>query len=281
MFITDIKTKPNVIQDKINIVELSRSNQPFFASVLEKDCKDVLMNLEMVLLDDPEKLEATCSFQDSDFLKAVLSLSHANRIAIHFPVNDEQEAKKEVDRLAGALCICQALLVLDKEVVLISDKENIESCVSHMTTIQCFKKSVVVIPCSVALEMWKSASPDNTPWGSLLSIESPRRSQMRDIASAANPVHAIFVMANSNPLVSTVIIGDGVQETAADFVVGAGTSTTTWAGYAVSLGLFVVSKSPVHWRYTTHGVGDAQDLKIKDFIPNADQVSHEDDDVQL
>lgn len=306
MFITDVKPEPRNITDTIDVLEISRPHDPFFASILEAKSVNILANLEKAILDDPGKRGVIYLYQKSDLIRAILALSHANRVAITtgFPVHTEVEVKEETDGLPGALSICQALLSLGKEVVLIGDSGNVklfESCVDHVTAQGILKSTVEVIPCSKATKMWRAAPADMPPWDCLLAIERAGRAKdgthrtMNAISVSVDPVDDIFIMANSNPLVSTISIGDGGNELGmgkvhdqvvqhipcgdviacvvpTDFLIASGVSN--WAGYAVSLGLYVVSSSPCHWWYRNHGV-DAEcvpELDVKDFIPTMEQV---------
>ena len=308
MFLTDIRNQQgSVPTDKADIVQLSRQDQPYFASVLETKSVNLLLKLEKCLLDDPGKRGVVHLYTKSDLVKSVLALSHASKVAITtgFPVHTHLDVKEETDGLPGALSICQGLLALGKEVVMISDSENqtlFESCIDHMVKEGSLNSSVQVLPCSRATEIWKAASSDTPPWDCLVAIErvgwgkDKIHRTMKAKPLSVDPVDDIFVMALSNPLVSTVAIGDGGNElgmgkvydqvvkhiplgetianaTPADFVIASGVSN--WAGYALSLGLHVASSSPVHWRYRNHAI-DANhppSLNRADFVPTASQVS--------
>lgn len=300
MFICDVQPQPKSLPDDIDIVELSREDQPFFASVLNRKSATVLLNFEKSLLDDPGERGVAHLYQKSDLLKATLALSHANRVAITtgFPT------VVETDGPPGALAICQALVALGKEVVLICEggKEKLfESCVQHEVKLGGLKSPVEVLPCSKAAEMWDGASPDAPPWDCLVAIERAGRGKdglyrtANMVPFSVDPVDDIFLKALSNPLVSTVAIGDGGNELGmgkvyeqvveniphgdtiacvipADFLVASGVSN--WAGYALSLGLFLVSSDPMHWRYRNHGIDADQvpEWNRNDFLPTLDQV---------
>lgn len=308
MFLTDVRNQLSSVEDRADIVQLSRQDQPYFASVLETKSVNVLLKLEKCVLDDPGERGVIHLYTESDLVKSVLALSHASRVAITtgFPVHTHLDVKEETDGLPGALSICQSLLALGKEVVLISDSGTqtlFESCVDHMVREGSLKSSVQVIPCSKAMEMWTAASSDAPPWDCLVAIERAgwgKDKIHRTMAGkplSVDPVDDIFIMALSNPLVSTVAIGDGGNElgmgkvydqvvkhiplggeianaTPADFAIASGVSN--WAGYALSLGLYVVSSSPMHWRYRNHAIDANQppSLNRDDFIPTADQVSY-------
>ena len=304
MFITDMRPQPQPLADNIEIVELSRQGQPYFASVIESNAASILCNIEKSILEDRSKRGVVHLYQQFDLLKAALALSHARRVAITtgFPVHTQQDVKEETDGLPGALSICQALMALGKDVVLISDKENkrlFESCVEHVKRDGCLRQPVEVLTYSKAAIIWEEASADAPPWDCLVAIERAGRGKddkywsMRAKPVSVEPVDDLFLKALTNPLVSTVAIGDGGNElgmgkvhdqvvkhiwngptiactTPADFVIACGVSN--WGGYALSLALFVVSSSPVHQRYRNHGIDAAQPPPLGDCLPTLDQV---------
>lgn len=305
MFITDVQPQPRPLRGSVEIVELSRQGQPYFASVVESNAVSILYNIEQSILEDRRKRGVVHLYQKLDLLKAALALSHAKRVAITtgFPVHAQQEVKEETDGLPGALSICQALVALGKDVVLISDSENkhlFESCVEHVKRDGCLNQLVEVLPYSKAAMIWDEASADTPPWDCLVAIERAGRGKddkywsMRALPVSVEPVDDLFLRALTNPLVSTVAIGDGGNElgmgkvydqvveyipnghtiactTPADFVISCGVSN--WGGYALSLALFVVSSSPVHWRYRNHGIDAAQPPPLMgDCLPTLDQV---------
>lgn len=305
MFITDKEAEPDCDSPEVEIVQLSRPDQPYFASAVDAKSAETLLRLEQSLLDDPGKRGVAHLYQKSDLLRAVLSLSHASRVAITtgFPVHTDLAVKEETDGLPGALAICQALLALNKEVALIADSQNVElfeSCLSHSG----FGSQVEVVTCSRAVEMWKKAAGVSVPppWDCLVAIERAGRAKdgsyrtMKALCVSVEPVDDLFVMALSNPLVSTVAIGDGGNElgmgrvydqvvkhiprgdeiasvTATDSLIASGVSN--WAGYAIALGLHLVSSSPVHWRYRNHGIvptNHTPKFDLNDFLPTMSQV---------
>ena len=304
MFITDVRAGPECDAADVEIVQLSRPGQPYFASAVDSRSAEIFLHLEQSLLDDPGKRGVAHLYQKSDLLKAVLSLSHANRVAVTtgFPVHIDLEVKEETDGIPGALSICQALLALKKEVVLLANGQSVklfESCVDQAN----LGSQVKVIACSRAVEMWKAAEASSPPWDCLVAIERAGRGKdghyrtMRGICVSMDPVDDIFVMAQTNPRVSTVAIGDGGNElgmgkvydqvvkhickgneiasvVAVDFLIASGVSN--WAGYAVSLGLYLVSSSQVHWRYRNHGLlpaNHAPQFDLNNFLPAPMQVN--------
>ena len=308
MFITDIIYQPQQLDVQPAVVPLSRDDCPFFASVVDQKTVDVFSNLEKAILDDPGNRGVTHLFQKSDFGKAVLALSHANKVAITtgFPCHTDYDVKEETDGLPGALAICQAILALGNEVTLISDSGNqalFESCVNHMVSIGALKSQVSVIPYAQAKELYDAASSD-PPFDCFLAIERSGRAADgtyrtmtgRDVSQYLNPIDDLFLQARSNPHVTTIGIGDGGNELGmgkvydkvkqyislgetiacavpSDFAIIAGVSN--WGGYAVALGLYAASNCPLHWRYRNHGVNaeTPPDFSLNQFLPNAEQVS--------
>lgn len=309
MFISDVQSQPVDLSDDVDIVQLSREGQPFFASVLERRSASVLLNLERSLLDDPGNRGVAHLYQESDLIKATLALSHASRVAVTTgcPVHAHLEVKEETDGIPGALSVCQALTALGKEVVLISDSQSqrlFESCVEHSRKEGTLSSPVEVITCSKAIELWDGATGlgHAPPWDCLLAIERAGRGKdgvhwtMKAAPLSVDPVDDLFLKALSHSSVSTIAIGDGGNElgmgkvheqvvkhiphgdtiastTPADFVIASGVSN--WAGHALSLALYVVSaSSPMHWRYRNHGIGVNQppSLDKQDFFPTTSQV---------
>ena len=311
MFITDLPAQATPLATEVEIIELVK--EPFFASVLESKSVELISKMEKVVLEDPGQRGVAHLFQESDLLKSVLVLSHADRVAVTtgFPVCEDQEVKEETDGLPGALSICQALLVLGKDVTLLCDSSTYQlyqSCIDHMTSLGALKNPIDVLSYSAASELVKSTEGGTPPWDVLLAIERAGRNKqgshctMSGRTVEVEPMDDIFVSLNSHPLVSTICIGDGGNElgmgkvydkvvehipkgdiiaceTACDYVVAAGVSN--WAGLAISLGLYVVSRSPVHWRYRNHAV-DADhtpDWPLDCFIPTDEQVCIEIGDI--
>ena len=304
LFITDLPVEAAPLNPEVEIIELVQ--EPFFASVLESKSVELISKMEKVILEDPGKRGVAHLLQESDLLKSVLILSHADRVAVTtgFPVHEDQEVKEETDGLPGALSICQALLALGKDVTLLCDSSTYQlyqSCIDHMTSLGALKNPVDVLSFSTASELVKSTERGTPPWDVLLAIEKAGRNKqgshctMSGRTVKVEPMDDIFISLYSHPLVSTICIRDGGNElgmgkvydkvvkhipkgdiiaceTACDYEVAAGVSN--WAGFAISLGLYVVSLSPVHWRYRNHAV-DADHTPhwpMDCFIPTDEQV---------
>ena len=310
MFITDIKVSPIKLDDTVEIVQLSRPSASYFASVINQKSLPTFEALEQVLLVDPGKRGVAHLFQKSDLLKATLALSHARSVAVTtgFPACTEFEIKEETDGLPGALAVCQALVTLGKEVSLIVDEGREKlyiSCIEHMVEIGALPTgSVAVIPFKEAKEKMKSAPSSRPPvYDCLVAIERAGRNSHgtyssmkgKDISQYVEPIDELFEIAQQNPHIMTIGIGDGGNElgmgkvydsvvkniplgetiaccVSADFLIAAGVSN--WGGYALACGLYVASGSPFHWRYRNHAIDADQppEFNVHQFLPTAEQV---------
>ena len=310
MYITDVKLQPKDLQDTIEIVQLSRLDDAYFASAINRMSLFAFDELERALLDDPGRRGIAHLFQKSDLLKATLSLSHARSVAVTtgFPVCTEFDVKEETDGLPGAMAVCQALVCLGKEVTLIVDKDSESlygSCVAHAVEIGAFGAGkVTIVTFEKAKELMAHDSASNSPpYDCLLAIEraGPNSqgvySSMKglDISQYVQPIDELFEMALRNPLVTTVGIGDGGNElgmgkvfrsvveniplgekiackVSTDYLIVAGVSN--WGGYALACGLYLASRSPVHWRYRNHAINADRppQFDVAKFLPTAEQV---------
>ena len=313
MFITDITYQPQEQLEQPKVVPLFRDGDPFFASIIGQKAAELFTDLEKIILDDPSDRGVRHLFQKTDLIKAVLALSHANRVAVTtgFPCLPDYEVKDETDGLPGALAICQALTALGKAVTLISDVRNqslFRSCVSHMVSIGALKSQVSVIPFPEVKALYDARAKETSdpPFDCLLAIERAGRSsdgtyrtmKAKDVSEYIDPVDDIFLSARSNPGVATICIGDGGNELGmgkvyeqvknhiplgekiacvvpTDFVIATGVSN--WGGYGVARGLCAISSCPLHWRYRNHGI-DAErppQFEVTQFLPTAEQVRHD------
>ena len=309
MFITDIQYQPRPQCDQPMVIPLAREGDPFFASIIAENKAVLFPKLEKIILDDPGKRGVARLFQSGDLLKAVLALSHANKVAVTtgFSCLTDYEVKEETDGLPGALALCQGLLALGKQVTLVSDshcKALYSSCVDHAVSSGCLPSPVPVLSCNEARALQAQSSTTNPAFDCLVAIERAGRANDRtyrtmkavDISNFVNPIDDLFSGARSNPLVSTVGIGDGGNELGmgkamaavrdfvdlgeqiariipTDFLIAAG--VPNWAGYAISVGLYIASSCPLHWRYCKHGI-DAESppaMAVEQFLPITEQVS--------
>ena len=310
MFIADIKLSPTMLDDTVEIVQLSRPSAPYFTSVINRKSLPTFEALEQALLDDPGKRGVAHLFQKSDLLRATLALSHAHSVAVTtgFPVCTEFEIKEETDGLPGALAVCQALVTFGKDVTLVVDEGREKlytSCVEHMVEVGALQAgSVAVIPFKEAKEKMKDAPSSSPPvYGCLVAIERAGRNSHgtycsmkgKDISQYVESIDELFEMAQQNPHITTISIGDGGNElgmgkvydsvvkniplgetigcdVSADFLMAAGVSN--WGGYALACGLYVASSSPFHWRYRNHAINADQSpqFDVHKFLPTAEQV---------
>lgn len=310
MFITDVKAEPKDLDDEIEIIQLSRRNDPYYASVISHNSLPIFEALEQLLLDDTEKKGVAHLFQKCDLLKAVLALSHARTVAVTtgFPVCTEFDVTEETNGPPGALAVCQALLSLGKNVTLIINerRENLYvCCVKHMVDIGAIKGgSLAVIPFEKAKKKLQQNSTSSTPvYDCLLSINRPGRNHYgtycsiegEDISHYVQPIDELFEVAQQNPHISTIGIGDNGNElglgrvyssivnsislgetiacsVSVDYLIVAGVSD--WGGYAVACGLYVASNSPYHWRYRNYAISADQppQFDLHKFLPTTDQV---------
>ncbi len=308
MFIADAKPEKKNLSEPIQIVELSRPNDPYFASIIGSNTANILSKLEQSLLEDPGKRGIAHLFVKSDFLKSVLLLSHSKKVAITtgFPANVELSQKLETDGICGALSMCQALLALGKQVTLISEQSfegDFRSCVKKLMLLGALKVGVPVVSYKDAKNLIETSPKDSPVYDCLVSIERCGRSvdgtyrtmSKGDISGLVDPVDDLFIHVTSNPLIGTIGIGDGGNEigmgkvqdkvvkninfgdviacqTSTDFLVATGISD--WGGYAISLGLYAVSQCPIHWRYVRQSVNaeNIHQFQQSDFLPSNQQV---------
>lgn len=308
MFIADLKAERKISKKTFEVVQLSRPEAPYFASIIGSKTVAILSRLEKLLVEDPGRRGVAHLLVESDLLKAVLSLSHAKRVAITtgFPANINLLEKQETDGISGALSICGALQVLGKEVSLILDESTeaiFEKCVDKMASLRALKSLVPILTFKKAKKLMEDASNDDPAFDCLVAIERAGRSidgtyrsmSKNNISEFVDPIDDLFVYASSNQLVSTIGIGDGGNElgmgkvrekiaknitfgdiiaceTAADFLIAAGVSD--WGGYAVAIGLYAVSQCPIHWRYARHAINSETpaQFQLSDFLPSNEQV---------
>ena len=307
MFIADTPASPIELTplQTPEVVIISPPRAPLHASVLSSVVLQLLSKAEAIVLDDPGECQVKKLREEGDFVKAVLSLSHAQSVAITtgFPCNVAHEEKEETDGLPGALAIAQALVVLGKKVVLVSDTRNkqlFQSCVDHLVSAGALPATVEVLPYPELLEQGRGKEFD-----CLVSIErcgraadgTHRSCKEVDLTAYLDPVDDLFQQAQSDPSITTIGIGDRGNElglgkvvekvrkyvsngstigcvTPADHVVMAGVSN--WGGYALAAALHLVTSCPVHRRYKQRGVDVDKPLELikkSPLLPSDEQVS--------
>lgn len=215
--------------------------------------------------------------------------------------------KEETDGLPGALAICNALLCLGKEVVLVVDASNatlFNLCADYMASIRGLKSKIPVLLLNNVREMMQERASDSRPvFDCLLAIERVGKNKSgmylsmkgQDLSDWVDPIDSLFEEAVDNPLVTTIGIGDGGNElgmgkvneavqqhitngaeigcvVGSDILIAAGVSN--WAGHALAGGLYALSSCPLHWRYRNQGVNAETPpvLDINDFV-NTERVS--------
>ncbi len=308
MFIADTKAERKIFTDTIQVVQLSRPQDPYFASIIGSKTVAILSQLEKSLLDDPGERGIAHLSVESDFMKSVLSLSHSKSVLITtgFPANVDLPQKQETDGICGALSMCQALLALGKQVSLVSDQSTrsiLERCVQKMVSLGALTSNVSVLSFENAKKLMEASPKDCPVYDCLVAIERAGRSadgtyrtmNKKDISVFVDPIDDLFLYATSNQLVSTIGIGDGGNElgmgkvrekvsksinfgdiiachTPTDYLIAAGISD--WAGYAISVGLYAVSQCPIHWRYTCRAINAEapQPFNSSEFLPSNEQV---------
>ena len=307
MFITDLPATPVQLQpeETPELVTISPPRAPYYASLLSTTAHLLLTRMEAVVLDDPGQCQVRKLRVEGDFVKAVLTLSHARSVGLTtgFPCLVKHEQKEETDGLPGVLALAQALLVLGKKVVLISDTRNkqlYESCVDHLVATGGLSTAVEVVPYHQLIEQGRENEFD-----CLVSSERCGRTadgtyrsfRTVDLSEYLDPVDDLFLKAQNNPEITTIGIGDRGNElglgkivdkvkqvvdngstigcvTPADYVVMAGVSN--WGAYGMVAGLHLVSSCPVHRRYQQRGVDiDAPMQLVRDTpsLPSDVQVS--------
>ena len=311
MFICDLKSEsikkePSSDQETQEIVQVSPSRLPYFASLLSTKALDKLRKLEMLIIDDPSQCGIKELREDGDFIKSVLILSHATSVGIifGFPCNINCTNLEETDGPPGAFSIAQSLQVLGKKVFIISEERNkelVEHCIKYLTSKGALmSSSVEYVSCNKLIHQYKEID-------CLIAIErvgesedgSHYTSSGIDVTQYLEPIDCIFsdIQVNNIPLV-TIGIGDRGNELglgkvrekvkavmkdgsrlgcniSSDYVILAGVSN--WGGYGISTGLYVLANCLVHCRYITHGVNtlDYQKHKsIDQFLPTNEQVSN-------
>ena len=309
MFITDLCTDSccNGVssQDDVPlVVDLAPSKMPYYASIASGRVLKQLEELEKIILDDPGGCGVQELREDNDFMKSVLTLSHANSVAVifGFPCNAGCQNLEETDGPPGALSIAQALQTLGKKVVIVSEERNkelIETSIEILVSSGALKSKLDFLSCK-DLILSKSEGFD-----CLVAIERTGlaedgchyTSRGRDVTEYLEPVDEVFLSAQNSSSMVTIGIGDRGNElglgkirkkvekimkngavlgcsVASDYVIMAGVSN--WGGYAISVGLYLLANCPVHWRYVQHGINfeESRNWKLEQFLPTNEQVSY-------
>ena len=301
MFIADLPAVLQALppQQAPVVVPISPKKCPYFASLVSEESFKVLESLEQVILDDPGGCRVRDIQEEGDFEKTVLSLSHASSVAVifGFPCNTGYDNLEESDGPPGALAIAQALLALGKRVTIVSEERNramVESSVELLHSSGALSMPLPFTSCEEMLER------KGEGYDCLVAIERVGESQNgshygasgRDLSAHVVAIDDLFKSAR--PGVTTLSVGDRGNElglgrvrekvkkymrdgatvgcvVASDYTVLAGVSN--WGGYAIALGLYMVSRCPVNVRYVQHGIDrDTGSRDMDCFIVTQEQV---------
>lgn len=273
--------------------------------MLSSTTLELLKKAETLALDDPGDCKVEQLREEGDFIRAVLTLSHSQCVAITagFPCNIGYEQQEETDGPPGAMAIIQALTALGKKVVWLCDTSNIElfeGCIKKMMADHILEGPVEVLSYPELVKQKRQNEFD-----CLVSIERCGRTKAGtfgscsglDLTQYLDPVDDLFLEAQKNPGIATIGIGDRGNElglgkvyekvekfvkngssfgcvTPADFVVMAGVSN--WGGYAIAAALHLLTACPVHRRYKQHGIAVDKPLEVlkkHHFLPTENEVS--------
>lgn len=165
--------------------------------------------------------------------------------------------------MLGVFAVYQALLTLEKQVVLISSDDNrdsLEACVSKMVSMGILTSQIPIVPLS------KVESAGSTQEFDCLVTFSA----VRD-ASASS--HSTLSEASES---SKLFVSECRSAFKLDKVcLPIATRFSNWGGYALSLGLYLVSSCPLHWRYRNRGISSESppSFSISQFLPSPENVS--------
>jgi hypothetical protein len=304
MFITDVlvestKQVPSSEDDVPVVVQSSPSKLPYFASLVRENALKKLRELEEIILDDPGHCGVKKLREDGDFVKSVISLSHARSVAVifGFPCNISEKNMEETDGPPGALAIAQSLMALGKDVIIVSEERNrdlVNDCVEYLYGQGALKSKVrfrscrevveskgVGFDCLVAIERVGQAS-DGCHYSSR-GIDLSEHLEPIDQLFSDAPCVTIGIGDRGNELglgkiqqKVTEVMEDGAKlgcSIASDNVIMAGVSN--WGAYGICAGLYILATCPVHWRYVTCGINSddqSKDFTLDQFVPTNEQV---------
>lgn len=305
MVVTDLVVQPAKLDDTVEIVQLSKPNNVYYASVINHKSLAAFEQLEETLFENKEQ-GCKCITEltsESNLLKASLALSHARRVAIAIFSQTDHHTHHG---LIGILAICKALVTLGKEATLIvsneEDKKLYDLCIEHMVEIGAFEacaaptvivvqetiKNSSILACDCILAIGR-----NYLHIAHFSLKSNESSQ---------PFDQMFKTAYQNPYVTFIaLMGEesdkrrhGDIHTNCDIVKNSSTTTLSSSetatntvfqadytissdcgGYALAYGLYIASTSPFHWRYRNYAINAERPPLFcpHDFLPSTEQVS--------
>ena len=256
LFLSDIKYQLKQLKNIPEVVAISNDidGEPFFASIVSLRSLEKVSKLEQMVLSSHETVHSNTN---ATLLKAVLVVSHASKVAILLRdfVRGEESCS-----LLGVFAICQALLTLEKQVVLISSDDNrqsLETSVTKMVRMGILTSKIPICPLS--------------------KVESAGSTLESDCLVTFSAVRDSNTSAHTNPSESSKLF---VSECRNAFKLDKAclpiaTRFSNWGGYALSLGLYLVSSCPLHWRYKNRGIGaeSPPDLSVSQFLPSPENVS--------
>ena len=222
--------------------------------------------------------ETSHSNTDPTLLKAALVVSHANKVAIL--LRDLESCS-----LLGAFAICQALLTLEKQVILISgddNRESLETCAAKMVSMGVLMSHIPTVPLAKVKSV---ASTSTHPDFDCLVTFSVVRDSNTDVhinltergykTSESSDTLSAEVFESKKVFVSERRNAFKLDEVHLPRDHAITTSFSNWGGYALSLGLYLISTCPLHWRYKNHGSGaeSPPDFSVSQFLPSSEDVS--------
>jgi len=83
MYITDQKSNPKPLEDTPQVIQISRENAPFFASVIGNKAAETLSKLEQSILEDPGK-RGIAPWHQGDSLIQIQTTTATNEFQFSF-----------------------------------------------------------------------------------------------------------------------------------------------------------------------------------------------------
>lgn len=293
MFITDKVKSPLKLQplQTPEVIIISPERAPLYASMLSSTVYQLIAKAESIITANiPEEYLAPKLKEGSQFVKAVLTLSHAHSVAVIIACNGEKSGV--ANRLPGVLAIVQALSTLGKKVVLISDaynKQLVENCVAHTMA----SVSVEVNACNQLLKQERREDFDCF----VLVDKSPLATECED------HVKELFRHTHNDTVITTIHIkvcgnklglgkvAKNAKKWSEPHISLLSTADCTIMSHQCNLGAFglmaslqLATSCSVHCRYKQHGIDVDKPLKVlknTQFLPAVEQVSLSGSDAQL
>ncbi|XP_038074531.1 D-glutamate cyclase, mitochondrial-like [Patiria miniata] len=294
---TPTKSQDGPLAD-IKLVTLCE--KPYWASVTSEAIEEKIKQLEGFI--GNRQLENVVV--PDDLLKSVLALSHASSVAVStgFPCLQNKKNPYEDYGLPGAIATAKMLQALGKKVDLVVDK----TLYGPLTTVleALVEQKVLAKPVSVVLyppegeqDILETAKkfllgPGTAAprYDHLLAVERAGKAEATDVGCRG--IGWLFLATADMLTVHTSSIQDGNNKLgrdtahcdisqgpttacskASDFLITAGVSN--WGGFAVAVGLYLVSTCPIHERYRRRAVGfpptDEDRQRFRSALPDVDR----------